>query len=153
MLIWNTLSNFHIKIITEGKSWWKFLIEILDGNKWWRENCSVVPVPTPPFFLRSSVFLEGSRAGAPIARNSVTAVAYESDKGKRGVFGRVSGRFGAGRGSPLVPDGWYSVPRHRWDRSTWQRDCIRDFTMGRPHTNNITLCYVFLFSITRKETT
>ena len=30
---------------------------------------------------------------------------YESDKGKRGVFGRVSGRFGAGRGSPLVPDG------------------------------------------------
>ena len=25
--------------------------------------------------------------------------------GKHGVFGRVSGRFGAGRGSPIVPDG------------------------------------------------
>ena len=30
---------------------------------------------------------------------------YESDKGKLGVFGRVSGRFGAERGSSLVPDG------------------------------------------------
>ena len=25
--------------------------------------------------------------------------------GKRVIFGRVSGRFGAGRGSPVVPDG------------------------------------------------
>ena len=30
---------------------------------------------------------------------------YDSDKGKRVVFGRVSGRFGAGRGSLVVPDG------------------------------------------------
>ena len=30
---------------------------------------------------------------------------YDSDKGKRVIFGRVSGRFGAGRGSLVVPDG------------------------------------------------
>merc|ERR1712212_1177745 len=30
---------------------------------------------------------------------------YDSDKGKRVVSGRVSGRFGAGRGSPVVPVG------------------------------------------------
>ena len=30
---------------------------------------------------------------------------YDSDKRKRVVFGRVSGRLGAGRGSRWVPDG------------------------------------------------
>ena len=30
---------------------------------------------------------------------------YEGDKGKRGVLGLVSGRFGAGMGSRWVPDG------------------------------------------------
>ena len=51
---------------------------------------------------------------------------------ENGVFGLVSGRFEAGRGSPMVPAGWYSLPGH-WGhwlmRLTGQRDCIRDFTM------------------------
>ena len=43
-----------------------------------------------------------------LLRDGPILFTYESDKGKRGIFGRVSGRFWAGRGShsPLVPDGW-----------------------------------------------
>ena len=79
-------------------------------------------------------------------------VTHESDKGKRGVCGRVSGRFGAGRGYPMLPDGWYSVPRHRGDRLTWQKDCSRDFTVGRPHTTNtaplsVSLSFTFFSSL------
>ena len=62
-------------------------------------------------------------------------VTYGSNKGKRGVFGLVSGRFGAGRGSPMVQAGWKSLPGHWGNRLTGQRDCIRDFSVSWPHSS------------------
>ena len=44
--------------------------------------------------------------------------------------------FGAVRGTPMITNGWSTLPRHWQGRLTWQRNSKWDFTMGRSLTTH-----------------